>query len=45
MHTSEGGEGSEGSEGSPYRGLHVRRESLGVVHRSWAHFLSPGAKP
>ena len=30
---------------SPYRGLHARRESLGVVHRSRAIFLSCRAKP
>jgi hypothetical protein len=30
---------------SPYRGKHVRRESVGVVQRSKEHFLSPRAKP
>jgi hypothetical protein len=29
----------------PYRGQHVRRSRLGVVHRSSASFLSPRAKP
>ena len=30
---------------SPYRALHVRRESAGFVHRFKGRFLSPHAKP
>jgi hypothetical protein len=30
---------------SPYSHVHVRRESLGFVHRSKGHFLSPRANP